>query len=40
MVQISQYLQMQAEEKLVKFLSECMMSKKFANLCKFGKECW
>jgi len=28
---------MQAEERLVLFLKESMVSKKFDNLCRFGK---
>jgi len=38
MVETSQYLKIQAEERLVQLLSKSMVSKKFANLCKFGKE--
>jgi len=37
MAQTSQYLQMWTEEMLIEFLSKSMVSKKFANLCKFGK---
>jgi len=37
MVQTSQYLQMQAEERLASFLSKSIVSKTFANCCKFGK---
>jgi len=39
LVQISQYLQMQAEESL-QFLNESTVSNEFANLCKFWKEHW
>ena len=38
MIQTSQYLQMQAEERVVYFLTESIVSIKFANLCKLGKE--